>query len=178
MNARKRSPGIAPVLNARKTFVAIAALLVGLSASRIARATPDFPAAVEQALMIPAGTIASKVDPPDGCHLCHVNGSAGGDPLTSFGNLMKANGAVEYEASGTAGPAIAVIEAMDPRFIADIKNGMDPNRDPNAASTNTDPAPQYGCGSIAPGMPRAPAGGAIVGVLALASRRGRRRRRA
>jgi hypothetical protein len=155
--------------------------------SASARATPDFPGAVAGYLMLPSDWIASKVDPPDGCHLCHVNGSAGGEPLTDFGSLMQANGAIAYAASTTAGPALSAIESMEPQLITDLKNGTDPNVDQGAFNANHDAVYQHGCGSIAPGSPSA-AGGAVtltvLGWVLFAHRRmrsvgaGRRLRRA
>jgi hypothetical protein len=129
-----------------------------------ARATPDFPGAVEMALMLPAGSIASMVDPPDGCRLCHVNGSQGGDPLTTFGTLMKANGAVAYQGAATTPGAIAAIQAMAPKLIADLKKGTDPNSDMSVMST--DPVPEYGCGSIVAGGGR---GGRLAPCLIFAA---------
>ena len=81
--------------------------------------------------MLPSDWIASKVDPPDGCHLCHVNESLtnevpGGTPLTDFGSLMQANGAMPYTASATAAPALTAIEATEPQLITDLKNGTTP----------------------------------------------------
>jgi hypothetical protein len=129
--------------------------------SATATATPDFPGAVSTYLMLPSDWIASKVDPPDGCHLCHVNGSAGGEPLTDFGSLMQANGAMPYAANATAGPALAAIDEAEPQLITDLKNGTDPNLDQNAFDANNDAVYQHGCGSIAPGSPSAP-GSAVI----------------
>ncbi len=138
--------------------------------SASARATPDFPGAVAAYLMLPSDWIASKVDPPDGCHLCHVNESLtnevpGGTPLTDFGSLMQANGAMPYTASATAAPALTAIEATEPQLITDLKNGTDPNLDQGAFNATNDAVYQHGCGSIAPGSPRAPGGAVVFTVL-------------
>jgi MYXO-CTERM domain-containing protein len=155
-----------------KTALTVAAVLTALALCADAHATPDFPGAVEMALMLPAGTIASKVDPPDGCHLCHVNGSQGGDPLTAFGTLMKANGAVAFQAGATAATALSAIQSMDPQTIADLKMGVDPNSDMSV--TSTDPVPEYGCASRVAARGHA---GWPAAALVMAAMAGVRRRR-
>lgn len=162
-------------MSAKKILAAIVCLGI-LAPSSSARATPDFPPTVDQDLMLPAGWVETKVAPPDGCHLCHVNGSQGGEPLTAFGTLMQDDGAVPYEAASTAASALAAVEAANPRAITDIKDGTNPNSDPTAL--NDDPVPQYGCGSVAPHAPRGRAGAILLAVLGLAVRLVRRPRAA
>ena len=159
-------------MNAKNLLAAL--VVVGFFARSVdARATPDFPPAVDADLMLPSGWVETKVDSPDGCHLCHVN-QQGGQPLTAFGTLMQDDGAVPYEAASTAASALAAIGTADPKAIADIKNGTDPNLDPTALSG--DPVPEYGCGSVAPGAPPGRAGGVALGALALGFGLARRRR--
>lgn len=157
-----------------KNLLAAFVLVGVLVASGTARATPDFPPALDQDLMLGTGWVETKVDPPDGCHLCHVNGSQGGTPLTSFGTIMQNNGAVPYEAEATAGAALAAIQSADPRAIADIEKGADPNTDPTALTR--DPVPEYGCNSVSPGFPSGEGGLVLLGALALTFRLARRSR--
>lgn len=162
--------GTTPAMNAKILLAAIVAatlLATLLGSEGAARATPDFPAAADQDLMLPSGWVESKVDPPDGCHLCHVNES-GGMPLTAFGTLMQDDGAVAYEATSTAGPALKAIESADPRAIADIEKGVDPNTDPTALTA--DPVPEYGCTTASPRAPSGAAGIVLFAALALAFR--------
>jgi hypothetical protein len=125
-----------------RTSFALVAFLVTIALGGPARATPDFPAQVEQCLSLDAGELAAQVDPPCGCHLCHVNGCAGGLPLTDFGTLMQAKGALPLEAAETACPALNSIQVAYPQLIADIKAGIDPNAD------IADSGPRYGCDLI------------------------------
>lgn len=180
MKRRIKRVGGVPAMIAKNLLAALA-FIGTLAAAREARATPDFPGMLDEDLKLSPGWVETKVDPPDGCHLCHVNGSQGGTPLTAFGTLMQNDGAVPYEASSTAEAALAAIQAMSPKAITDIENGTDPNSDPTALGG--DPLPAYGCGSVAPGVPTGRADaivlGAVVCVLQLArrSRPGRSRRR-
>jgi MYXO-CTERM domain-containing protein len=152
-----------------RNAMALLPLLGTMAWSFDARATPDFPVAVEQYLNLPSGVIVSKIDPPCGCPLCHVNGCGGGPPLTDFGTLMQANGAVPFLAAQTAGPALAAIGSMEPQLIADLQSARDPNLDPSLTSTST---VHYGCG-VASGTSDGP--GAmwlwIAGAACLARRR-------
>jgi hypothetical protein len=162
-------------MSTARAFLAVFAFLGALAVSGIAHATPDFPPFVDQYLMLSdGGTLEAKVDPPDGCHLCHVNGSQGGTPLTAFGTLMQNNGAVPYEAESTAGPALQALESEAPRAVADIEKGIDPNADPNALTN--DPVPGYGCSTASRGPPTGAAGIVLFGAFALAFRLARRNR--
>jgi hypothetical protein len=127
-----------------------------------ASATPDFPGAVEQYLRLPSGTLAAKVDPPCGCPLCHVNGCAGGPPLTDFGTLMQANGAVPFQAAQTAAPALAAIEAQEPQLITDLQAGTDPDLDPSLSAAG---GVRYGCALVPGGDSTPPSGVAPLGAV-------------
>jgi MYXO-CTERM domain-containing protein len=157
-----------------KALARTAAALCVLAAARQARATADFPSKVDQHLMLPAGKIAS-IFPPDGCHLCHVN-EIGGDPLTTFGILMKSNGAVKNE-DATVGPALDAIQMQDPQLIADLTMGKDPNLDMMQPTLSTDPVPGYGCLSVTPHGPARLAGPLLLAGLGLSVARRRRRAR-
>jgi hypothetical protein len=118
-----------------------------------ARATPDFPGVVVDALGLPGIT----VDPPMGCKLCHPT-DAGGTSLQPFGQLLQQYGAqANDEASLRA--ALALVEQNDPQLIADIKEGRDPNLD--AGNVHT---PQYGCG-----VARRNTAGSLPPIAALAA---------
>ncbi|HXX70325.1 MAG TPA: hypothetical protein VEK07_24305 [Polyangiaceae bacterium] len=156
-------------MNARNLLAAF--VLAGVVAlARTARATPDFPAAVDQDLVLGSGWVETKVAPPDGCHLCHVNDppAAPGPPMTAFGTLMLNDGATPYMAASTAGPALMAIQASNPRAIADIEKGTDPNTDPTALTN--DPVPEYGCTSVSPGPPTGASGILLFGAFVLAFR--------
>jgi hypothetical protein len=155
-----------------------AAFICVLSWASRAQATDGFPKEIEGHLMLPSGSI-SKIAPPDGCHLCHVNGSAGGDPLTSFGTTMKASGGVKNVNTSVDG-ALDVIQGRVPKWIDDLKNGTDPNSDTDAGTdVNVDPVPQYGCGYLSVSG-REPEGGwsvLVVAAVTMASGLRRRKRR-
>jgi hypothetical protein len=155
-------------MNAPKALLAATALLGAAAWSPNAGATAGFPAEIDTHLALPAGAI-ENLAPPDGCHLCHVNGSTGGDPLTRFGTLMKSNGAVKYVNSSVDG-ALDALKSSSPRLIDDLKNRINPNDDPDAGAgglgANVDPVPQYGCGSISAGTPNAWSGGLVAAALA------------
>jgi hypothetical protein len=148
----------------QKTSLAAGVCLCVVAWCSRAMATDGFPNEADTHLGLAKGSIA-KVAPPDGCKLCHVNGSAGGDPLTAFGTLMKANGAVKNQ-NATVGGALDAIAASQPRLIDDLKKGIDPNSDRDAGTdVNARPVPQYGCGSVSG---RKPDGGAlwlVVGAI-------------
>ncbi len=155
-------------MNAAPKFAVVVALFLGTSAlSASARATPDFPAEVEKCLMLEAGTLAS-VEPPLGCELCHVSPEGNGT-LRDFGVLMQANGAVPFEASGTACKALMAIQAKDPQLITALESGMDPN------SISADAGPRYGC-DVAPGAASGSVAAMLLALVGLGlARRGPRR---
>jgi hypothetical protein len=136
-----------------------------------AGATPDFPGAVETYLNLPSGTLASKIFASAcNCNLCHVS-CTGGLPLTEFGQLMQANGAVPFQGAQTAGPALAGIQAQEPQLIMDLQNGIDPNSDPSLSG-----GVQYGCQAV-PEVSGAGAAGVLAGLLAFGVAARRRLRR-
>jgi hypothetical protein len=161
-------------MDAQKASLAIAAFLCAFAVGARASATASFPSEVEKHLGLAAGAV-STVAPPDGCRLCHVNGSAGGDPLTQFGTLMKSSGAVKNE-NATVDGALDAIQVSNPNLITDIENGVDPNHDPDAGAVNLGLAPHYGCGSVSSG--RASGWSAALVVAAMAAGLARRRLKA
>jgi hypothetical protein len=140
-----------PSLSAAALALAFAGLLTTWSGG--ARATPEFPAVVEQTL----GLTSITIDPPQGCTLCHTSDS-GGQALRTFGALLQQYGVQPYQDDTLKG-ALAAVEEKEPQFIADIKAGRDPNDDQSASSI---PTPEYGC-AAAPGLPRSGAGGVAWG---------------
>jgi hypothetical protein len=151
-------------MNAPKASLAVAAFLCAFAVGARAGATAAFPSEIEMHLGLDAGAI-SNVAPPDGCHLCHVNGSAGGDPLTQFGTLMKASGAVKNE-NATVDGALDAIQISNPNLITDLKNGVDPNQDPDAGAVNLGLVPHYGCGSVSAGRATGWSGAWVVALMA------------
>jgi hypothetical protein len=154
-------------VSARKKLLAIAVYVFSTAVGARAGATATFPSEIEKHLALPTGAVA-KIAPPDGCHLCHVNGAVGSQPLTGWGTLMKSYGAVKYQ-EATVDGALDAIQASSPNLIADLKNGIDPNNDHDAggaASANLELVPQYGCGSVAPGRPRGESGAWLLVIIA------------
>ncbi|HEY2511511.1 MAG TPA: hypothetical protein VGI39_11670 [Polyangiaceae bacterium] len=135
--------------------------------SREARATPDFPSVVQQALELEAITI----DPPNGCTLCHTS-DAGGTSLRTFGSLMQQYGAQPYD-EGSLKQALGELGQNEPQLIADIKAGKDPNEDSSAGSAHT---PEYGCAAGGQGDAGASEWWAPALALGAAVAWGRRRR--
>lgn len=137
-----------------------------------AAASPSFPAAVDQALMLTGDAAYEKrVDPPNGCLLCHVVESGGNGTNNAFGHELLSAG-VMPESTTSVPAALAVLGETHPRAIDDIRKGVNPNDDP--AALGNAHVPQYGCGSIA-GVSNARASGfasvAALALLATARRR-------
>jgi hypothetical protein len=157
-------------MKALKATLTVAAFLCSFAVGARANATAGFPSEIETHLGLQAGAI-SMIAPPDGCHLCHINGSSGGDPLTAFGTLMKSSGAVKNE-NATVDGALDALQASNPNIIADLKSGMDPNLDQDAGTVNVGLTPHYGCGSVSAGRASLPRGGVLlVGMAAVLGRR-------
>jgi uncharacterized protein (TIGR03382 family) len=152
----------------RRRFVVGGAALAGglLLWPAKARATPDFPAAVEQDLMLSRITI----DPPNGCTLCHPT-DAGGTTLKPFGNLLQQYGVVPYNTASLAA-ALGEVEMNQPQLIADIKAGRDPSPD-----INNVPTPEYGCAVTQSREGSGPGAAWCVSVALFAVGRARRRAR-
>lgn len=147
--------------------LSIAALSIATLWTASAAATPTFPGDVIAQLGLPMVTI----DPPAGCKLCHVN-EIGGDPLTTFGGLVKSFGAVKYNDASLLA-ALANVQSNYPQLITDIQQGVDPNTDPTIGSR---PTPEYGCAAIAP-LPAKESVAALATAMGLALTLGWRRRR-
>jgi hypothetical protein len=132
------------VNDAPKATLATLAFLGALASASIARATPEFPHDVDTCLNLTGSDTVEMQFPPIGCQLCHVN--AGGNlPMSDFGTLMYAFGALPYQGAGTACKAITAIQANGyyGPLIADITSGTNPNLDKILLDA---PKTLYGCG--------------------------------
>jgi hypothetical protein len=128
--------------NSRPVMAVLAFLGAALWASS-ARATPDFPGAVEQCLKLPSGTVTKIEGGACGCPLCHTDGCVGGaSSLSAFGSLMQEYGAIPYQAAQTACTTLDGIQATYPQLVADLNNGTDPNQDPVLSGEG---GVRYGC---------------------------------
>jgi hypothetical protein len=140
-----------------------------------ARSEPTFPPVVDTFIGAPGRVEAMYPDPSmPGCHLCHVNGSTGGLPVTKFGALLGINQTVPTPDELQA--ALDSLNMTDPRALDDLKMSMDPNEDGSIAGL---PQPNYGCGlsSRTPASGSSGACGLLLGVTFVASwQRGRRAR--
>jgi hypothetical protein len=154
-------------VTAQKKLLAIAICVGTAAVGAKAGATATFPSEIEKHLALPAGAVA-KIAPPDGCHLCHVNGAVGAQPLTAWGTLMKSYGTVKYQ-EATVDGALDAIQASSPNLIVDLKSGIDPNNDRDAgASAYLGLVPQYGCGSVSPGAPQGGSAGWLLFAASVA----------
>ncbi len=161
-----------------RAIAVVVAALLALTALP-ARATPNFPGAVQRTL----GAVAA----PD-CSICHVNGRVGrGTVNTGFGTAMRARGLVLYDEGSLAG-ALAAMEVdrvdSDGDGVIDvdaIRRGNSPNGAGEAALPD-ETIPSYGCfGRVAPRRPSPDAvvpGLALVAFAVLAARRRGRGQRA
>lgn len=122
--------------------LAFAAALVALSAATSsARATPNFPAAIQ-------ANVGAPAQPP--CTICHNNPGGGlGTVTTRFGMYMRSRGLMPFDV-GSLQTALAADRAekhvSNDIGIDDIDalmRGLDPNA-PMGASGG-EPPPEYGC---------------------------------
>jgi len=146
-----------------------------LLAASPARATPNFPPAIQQHLGLAA---------PPPCRTCHVTGEQGGKGTvnTLFGAKMRSRGLVEFDEASLR-TALDALRAegsdVDQDGVSDIQEliaGTDPNNPPGGDSET----PSYGCGarvSATRTLPDAPVLWA-TSVLAIAAIWIRRRGRA
>jgi hypothetical protein len=166
----------------------IVPVLLGLTFSLSAGATPNFPPALQQDLSIP--------NAPD-CSICHTDGDQGGlgTVNTPFGKNMRARGLVAFDTSSlttaldqmTTENVDSAGDCMDD--IDELKAGRDPNLpDPagtcpdggaggagQPAETPSSASPSYGCGGkIAPSRSNGEVGwGLAFGLIGLIARRKR-----
>lgn len=159
-----------------KRPLAAATWLLSIAWPLGAAGSATFPAQVDQTLSL-TKTVEQIVPSPsgnssgNGCLLCHTTEAGGFNTNNAFGTMMKNSGA-QGGYPRTVGPAILNLEQADPRAIADLVNGINPNNDPAALSS--DPVPQYGCSASARGPGEWPESGefmAIVSFISLALRR-------
>jgi hypothetical protein len=88
--------------------------------------------------------------------------------------MMKNSGAVGANPS-TVRPALLTLQQNDPRAIADLEMGINPNDDPAALSS--DPVPKYGCSVRAGVVDGWAESGSFMAIASLASFVRRRRPR-
>jgi hypothetical protein len=152
------------VNDAPKATIATLAFLGALASASIARATPEFPGDVDKCLSLTGSNTVEMQYPPLGCQLCHV--SPGGNlPMSDFGTLMYAFGALPYQGSGTACKAITAIQNNGHYgpLITDITSDINPNTDKILVDA---PKTLYGCGLAAAALYGPGAG--VVGAVFLA----------
>jgi hypothetical protein len=143
-----------------RRLLALSAVVAACATPAVARATPNFPGAIQSHL----GGSA-----PPACRVCHVDGITGlGTVNTPFGKNMRARGLVaEDEASLVAALDAMAKEGVDSsggRGTPDVeilREGLDPNR----ANPYDAPAPPtYGCGAQ---VARGHAGAGLSGLFGL-----------
>lgn len=147
------------------TTLRVLAFLCALTAvPGVARATPNFPAAVASRL-----GLASQPD----CTLCHVGQPARGTVTTPFGTTLRSRGAKAYDEASvnTALDALAAEQkdsdgdgASD---IAELKAGEDPNLGAGESAV----VPAYGCATGGTPDEGAVGAGILVALTLFATRK-------
>src|SRR4029077_323198 len=122
------------------TFLALA---LALAAPLVARATPDFPAAIARDLQLAA---------PPPCTVCHSSNEGGaGTVVKPLGKYLISRGLAPFDEASLAGSLAA---AQGERHDADgdgmtdidaLKQGLDPNGSSSNAPQIEDPS--FGCSS-------------------------------
>lgn len=154
----------------------LASVAAALLSPAVARATPDFPAAM-------AADLGVSCTPQ--CNVCHTNNSGGAGTITKpFGRQMQSYGLVKYDQASLA----SALGKMTSNNIDTNCDGLIDTdelkacKDPNAnvqcdggASASTGDVVLYGCGA-SPGGPgsSAPAFAALLVAGALVARARRR----
>ena len=149
------------------TLVAFAVLL-GATA---AHAHPGYPATVSGTLHVDL----PKIDPPNGCQLCHTD-PAGGTSLRPFGQRLVATYGLDSSPSAENDPslvqALTGLQMGDPLLAQDLQKGVDPNPD-----VTNDPTPQYGCAAAKSPCSAPQSAAVIAGLLATVLERRKMRTR-
>jgi hypothetical protein len=137
-------------------------LAVAVSAPIAARATPNFPAAIQRDLQLSS---------PPACTICHATNDGGAGTVTKgFGKYLTSRGLAPFDESSLAGSLAAAAgerHDTDGDGILDIdalKQGLDPNGSPKTQPLNLED-PSFGCSTTG-------GGGAsstllLIGVVAL-----------
>jgi hypothetical protein len=113
---------------------ALAAVLLTLVAAP-ARATPNFPAAMQSDL---------GLSYTPSCSICHEGGVTGATTVTTpFGLALIANGIVPYDVA-SLDAALVALTASNPGYIQALQQGTDPNAAADAGTDGVGP-PGYGC---------------------------------
>jgi MYXO-CTERM domain-containing protein len=139
-----------------------------------ARATPNFPAVIQQ-------VVGSAAPPP--CTICHNNPNGGlGTVTTVFGMYMRSRGLVPYDENSlrnALAAASAEQHVSNGDGISDtqaLREGLDPNAGSGGAPTQSPlPPPDYGCGAqVASGQGGSASGPFLVAAGIAIVRRRRR----
>ncbi len=155
--------------------VLFAAMLTLPLGARQARATPNFPAAIEAHLSLSA---------PPACTICHATSAGGEGTVTKpFGIAMEQAGLRAFDVA-SLDAALDALKAAHTSSAGDLvpditklEEGLDPNVPVNGSFGPDEPS--FGCGArIAPGGPLPDDHGAcMIGLIGLAVARKRSRRR-
>jgi hypothetical protein len=150
---------------ARATATAVSTFCVIAATATVARGEQPYPTDIDQML----GVSVETIKPPMGCELCHTDPNGGTTSLRPFGQLMVSKYGLTTD-TATLAPAVQALEMDNPKLVADLKSGTDPNTDVS------DPVPLYGCSAAGR---RGGEGAALVllGMVGVAAALGRRARR-
>jgi hypothetical protein len=155
-----------------KRLVRNRAAAIVLTCPAVARSQPTFPPIVDSFIDEPGRVEAMFPDPVlAGCHLCHVNGSTGGLPLTTFGSSLEIHATAPT--TDELMVALTALQSSNPRELDDLKMSKNPNEDP-AAVADTLPVPDYGC-AVASGRAPLWSSGPWLLLVGLVVAGGRRR---
>ncbi len=133
---------------------------------RAARASAGYPAEIQKQLALSS---------PPACSICHAGGDTdAGTVTTAFGTTMVSRGLMGGDNLPSLDGALAALEGEMSPYIADLKEGLDPNN-PNAGGV----APiTYGCLEVTgQGAGSSVAFLAVLGLALLLLLRPRRARR-
>jgi len=147
-------------------------LAVALTAPIAARATPNFPAAIQKNLQLSA---------PPACTICHATNDGGSGTVTKqFGKYLVSRGLVPFDENSLAGALAAAAgerHDTDGDGILDIdalKQGLDPNGSSSPTAALEDPT--FGCSTARSGGATNTALLVLVVLLRLAAAQLSRRR--
>jgi hypothetical protein len=132
-------------------------LAVAVSAPLAARATPNFPVAIQRDLQLSSSPA---------CTICHATNDGGAGTVTKpFGKYLVSRGLVAFDENSLAGALAATAgerHDTDGDGVLDIdalKQGLDPNGSPSHISNLEDPT--FGCSTTGSG------GGTSTALLVL-----------